>query len=272
MVETAPTLAPLDKGKGVVVIPSEDEEDTEDGQVFKRRRTTKVVTSHSSSNHGAESLREHPPSASSPPHQLALGYGAESAPTPIPPPAPELPQPVQRFLRGFLHQATLGGPTGKVVEEGITYSFGEYLSHASSWREQAEAKANDCLALENELALLKEKTQAQERRWFHLEVTNKETLKEAKKAKEAANKRPFIFIYSLMLLFFYCLENVSTLYICVDHCFYLLLQRCICCLPLTYFALLTYFTNYRQHVPFFLIFSTKTKCIPFSCSLTPFAS
>jgi len=44
VVETATTPAPLDKGKGVVVIPSEDDEDTEDGQVFKRRRTNKVVT------------------------------------------------------------------------------------------------------------------------------------------------------------------------------------------------------------------------------------
>ena len=61
MVETATTPAPLDKGKGVVVIPSEDDEDTKDGQVLKRRRTNKVVTSHSSSNHGAESRREHRP-------------------------------------------------------------------------------------------------------------------------------------------------------------------------------------------------------------------
>jgi len=62
MVETATTLAPLDKGKGVVMVPSDDDEDSADGQVFKRRRTTKVVTSNSSSIHGAESLREHPPS------------------------------------------------------------------------------------------------------------------------------------------------------------------------------------------------------------------
>ena len=63
--------APLDKGKGVVVVPSEDEEDFAEGQVFKRRRTTRaapqVATSTSSSSHGAESLREHPPSATSPP-------------------------------------------------------------------------------------------------------------------------------------------------------------------------------------------------------------
>jgi len=162
MVETATTPAPLDKGKGVVVIPSEDDEDTEDGQVFKRRRTTKVVTSHSSSNHGAESPREHPPSATSPPLQLALGGGVQSAPTPNPAPAPELPQPVQGFLRGFMHQATPGGSTDKTTEEGVAYYIGEYFSNAGSWREQAEAKADNCLALEKELALLKEQTRAQE--------------------------------------------------------------------------------------------------------------
>jgi len=189
VVETATTPAPLEKGKGVVVIPSEDDEDTEDGQVFKRRRTNKVVTSHYSSNHGAESLREHPPSATSPPDQLALGAGVESAPTPDPTPAPELPQPVQGFIKGFLHQATPGGSTDTTTKEGVAYCIGEYLSNARSWREQAEAKANDCLALEKELALLKEQTQAQERRWFHQEVSYKETLKEAQQAKDAANKR-----------------------------------------------------------------------------------
>ena len=189
MVETATTPAPLGKGKGVVVIPSRDDEDTEDGPNFKRRRTIKVVTSHSASNHSAESQRELPPSASSPPHQLASGNGVESAPTPTPALAPELPQLVQHLLRGFLHQATPGGPTGKAVEEGIAYSFREYLSHACSWREQAEAKASDRQVLENELALLKEQTKTQERRWFHQEVAYQDTLKEAQKAKEEANKR-----------------------------------------------------------------------------------
>jgi len=102
MVETATTPAPLDKGKGVVVVPSEDDEDIEDGQVFKRRKTNKVVSSHSSSNLDVEPLREHPPSATSSPHQLALGGGVESEPTPTPASAPELPQPVQELLRGYL--------------------------------------------------------------------------------------------------------------------------------------------------------------------------
>jgi len=187
MVETATTPAPLDKGKGVVVIPFEDDEDTEDGQVFKRRRTNKVITSHSSSNHGAESLREHPPSATSPPHQLALGGGVESAPTPNPVLAPKLPQPVQGFIRGFMHQATPEGLTDTTMEEGVAYYIGEYFSNARSWREQAAEKTSHCLTLEKELALLKEKTRAQEHRWFHQEVSYKETLKEAQQAKDASN-------------------------------------------------------------------------------------
>ena len=43
--------------------------------------------------------------------------------------------------------------------------------------------------LKSSFALLKEKTQAQERRWFHQEVSYKETLREAQQAKDVANKR-----------------------------------------------------------------------------------
>jgi len=102
LAETATTPAPLDKGKGVVVLPSNDEEDSAEGQVFKRRRTTKVVTSTSSSNHDAESLREHPPSATSPPQQLALEGGVESEP------AQTTPAPVQEMMRGYLHKVSPG--------------------------------------------------------------------------------------------------------------------------------------------------------------------
>ena len=112
LAETTTTLTPLDKGKGVVVVPSEDEEDTTEGQVFKKRRTTKVVTSISSSNHGVESLREHPPSTTSPPLQMALEGGIESKPTPAPASAPELPQPDQEMLRGYLHKVSPGGQEG----------------------------------------------------------------------------------------------------------------------------------------------------------------
>jgi len=88
-----------------------------------------------------------------------------------------------------MHQATPGGSTDKTTEEGVAYYIGEYFSNARSWREQAEAKSDNCFALEKELALPKEQTRAQERRWFHQEVSYKETLKEAQQAKDVANKR-----------------------------------------------------------------------------------
>jgi len=68
------------------------------------------------------------------------------------------------------------------MEENALRSFGEYLSLASSWRQETEAKAR-------ELALLKEQTNDQARRWFNQEAAIKEALKVALKAEEAANKR-----------------------------------------------------------------------------------
>jgi len=98
VVRTSP--APLIKGIGVVIVPS-NEEDFADGPVFKRRRTTTVAASHSALNQNVESLRENPPSASTPPHYMVLGEGAETAPVAAPTPAPELPKVVQLMLRGF---------------------------------------------------------------------------------------------------------------------------------------------------------------------------
>ena len=73
------TPTPLDKGKGVLVVPSDDEGSGE-GQVFKRRRTNRVITSRSASPQREESLRENPPSATSPPPQAGQEEGAESTP------------------------------------------------------------------------------------------------------------------------------------------------------------------------------------------------
>ena len=192
LVETATTPVPLDKGKGVVVVPSEDDEDSADGQVFKRRRTTKVVTCTSSSNHGAESLREHPPSATSPPQQLALEGGVESEPTPTPAPTPELPQPVQELLKGFLRRMTPGGPSEEARKESMTYYLGAFLACATTWRDQARAKASELSALqalEKECASLKEEKQTLVRHWTRQEEAYKDSLKEAQKVKDAANKR-----------------------------------------------------------------------------------
>jgi len=84
LVETAAPSAPLNKGKRVVVVPSDDDEDFAEGQVFKRRRTTQhapqTATSATSSSHGVDSLREDPPSASSPPRSLEGRADAEPEP------------------------------------------------------------------------------------------------------------------------------------------------------------------------------------------------
>jgi len=152
------------------MVPSEDDEDEDsaDGKVFKRRRTTKVVTSTSSSNHGVESLREHPPRATSPPQQLALEGGVESQPTPTPAPVLELPQPVQELPRGYLHWATPWGPSEEARKERMAYYLGAFLACATTWRDQARAKASELFALqalEKEFASLKEEKQTLERHW-----------------------------------------------------------------------------------------------------------
>jgi len=80
-------LAPVDKGKRVVVVPSSEEEDTADGPVSKKRRTNTVATSHSTSQRETNPPRENPPSAFTPPNYLALGEGVETIPEPTPTPA-----------------------------------------------------------------------------------------------------------------------------------------------------------------------------------------
>ena len=146
MVGASSPPAPLDKGKGVVIVPSSDEEDTVEGPVFKRRRTTTVAKSHSTSNKDVESLREHPPSVFTTPNYRALGEGAETAPEPTSAPAPELPRVVQHLLNGF-QQVLPEGSTDEAMEESVIRSLGGYLSRVSSWRQQTETKATEYQAL-----------------------------------------------------------------------------------------------------------------------------
>jgi len=133
--------APIDKGKGVVVVPSEDEDESVEGQVFKRRRITRAApqaaTSTSSSNHGADSLREHPPSATSPPQKMALEGGTKTEPTSTLPPAPELPPPVQEMLRGYFHKLSPGSQAEGAKKEVMNFYLGAFLACANTWREQA---------------------------------------------------------------------------------------------------------------------------------------
>jgi len=149
MVGTASPPTPLDKGKGVVVVPSNEEEDTVEGPVFKRRRTTMVATSHSTSHKDAPPPREDPPSALTPPNYMALGEGAKTNPEPAPAPTPELPQAVHFLLKG-LRQTLLENPPRKAIEENILHCLGEYISLASFWEQETETKAKELALLQQQ--------------------------------------------------------------------------------------------------------------------------
>jgi len=134
----SPSPAPLEKNKGVVLIPSNEDEDSVEGPVFKRRRTTAVATSHSSSDKRLASLRDNPPSASSPPRILALEEGAETVPEPSPAPAPELPRVIQHILRG-IQQEALGNLDDGALPENMALGLGGLLARASF----SEARAKE---------------------------------------------------------------------------------------------------------------------------------
>ncbi|XP_068503709.1 WEB family protein At5g16730, chloroplastic-like [Phaseolus vulgaris] len=163
LAETPVEPAPLAKGKGVVAVPSDDEGDSAEGQVFKRRRTSRAVpqvaTSTTSSSHGAESLRENPPSATSPSQPMTLEGGLGTEPTSAPPPTPELPPPMQDSLRGYLEKMS---PCG-----------------------QAEGPKKE----EKEVASLKDEKERLAQHWACKEVAYKDSLKIGQKAKEDASKR-----------------------------------------------------------------------------------
>jgi len=164
-----------------VVLPSDDEEDSAEGQVFKRRRTAKVVTSSSSSssNHCADSLREHPPSATSPPQQLALEGGVESEPAQTTS-APELPPPIQEMLRGYFHKVSPGSQSEGAKKVGMNFYLGAFMACANTWRDQARAKASEVSALqalEKECTSLKEEKEALVRRWARQEEAYKDSLR-----------------------------------------------------------------------------------------------
>ena len=163
LVEAATSSAPLDKGNEVVVVPSDDDEDSAEGQVFKRQRTTQhapqTVASATSFSHGADSLRENPPSANSLPQPMTLEGGTGPEPTSVPPPAPELPLPMQDSLRGFLDRTFPRGQAEEPQKENLYYDMGTFMSCAHTWHAQARAKAVEASAfqtLEKEVPSLKE--------------------------------------------------------------------------------------------------------------------
>ncbi|XP_068476882.1 eisosome protein 1-like [Phaseolus vulgaris] len=194
LVEVGASSAPLEKGKRVVEVVSDDEDSTE-RQVFKRQRTQhapQMVTSATSSSHRAESLREDPPSATSPPQSVHQERGFEAEPVGVLPPAPELPLPMQESLRGFLSMGSTGSQTEEPQRESMYYYMGLFMSCAYTWHKQSRAKtaqASAFQALEKEVASLKEGKERLAAHWGRQEGAYKESLRVAQKAREEANKR-----------------------------------------------------------------------------------
>jgi len=161
----SPSPTPLEKNKGVVLIPYDEDEDSMDGPVFKRMRTTAVATSHSSSDRRLASLRDNPPSASSPPRPLTLEEGAETVHEHSPTPASEHPRVIQHILRGVQLKA-LGNLDDRALPENMALSLGEFLARASFSSYQVEARAKERQVLTSELAQAKEQMVAQAQRFF----------------------------------------------------------------------------------------------------------
>jgi len=140
---------------------------------------------------GADSLREHPKSATSPPQAMALEGGVESEPA-QPAPTPELPLPIQDTLRGYVEKISPRSETKGPKKEGMNYYMGAFIACANTWRYQAKAKAIEASAfqaLEKENAVLKEEKETLSRRRERQEEAYKDSLRLIQKAKEDASNR-----------------------------------------------------------------------------------
>ena len=131
-----PPTTPLDKGKRVLTISSEDE-DSDVGPTYKRRRTNRIFYSRSPSPPHGGSLMNNPPSATSPSPQTVQEEGVVESvplPTPTPTPAPaaptptpelmEIPPPIRQLMRGFNERLSPGEPSGVRRSEGMPYYLG----------------------------------------------------------------------------------------------------------------------------------------------------
>ena len=157
-VASSPAPAPLDKGKRVLEVLSDDE-DSDDGVVFKRRKVARVPIPPPASPQGGGSFRDNPPSATSPipaTVQGERGDGAKIALSPTPaevsaaPAAPAspaspaspaaapdliaLPPPIIYFMRGFNWESM---PESFDRREGIPFYMEAFLAVALDWRTQA---------------------------------------------------------------------------------------------------------------------------------------
>ncbi|XP_068475061.1 uncharacterized protein [Phaseolus vulgaris] len=148
---SSPAPTPLDKGKRVLEILSDDE-DSEGVAPFKRRKSAQVPLLLEASPQGGNPFMDDPPSATSlppPTVQEDGGEGAEFAPPPPPvevsaSPAPvaaaaaldliAIPPPIMHLMRGFS-----GGtmPEGTDRKEGMPFYLGAFLAVALEWRAQA---------------------------------------------------------------------------------------------------------------------------------------
>ena len=170
-VASSPAPTPLDKGKRVLEIISDDE-DSDGVAPFKRRKAARVPTLPAASPQGGDSFRDNPPSATSLPPTMVqeeTGEGAKSAP---PPPqaevsvapasvaaAPDLisiPPPIMHLMKGFS-----GGsmPEGSDSKEGMPFYLGAFLAVALEWRAQvrnAVLQTQTLQALETRVAALEE--------------------------------------------------------------------------------------------------------------------
>jgi len=201
-VASTPTTGPLDKGKRVLTISSEDE-DSDVGPAYKRRRSNRIVYSRSPSPPHGGYLMNNPPSATSPSAQTVQEEGVvESAPLPTPTPTPaaptptpeplEIPSPIRQLMRGFTDKLSPGSCSGENRREGMPYYLGAFLAIALEWRAQAKSKADEARAIQafqQEVATLKEEKESLSRGWARQEEAYKTSLKLAQEAKEETAKQ-----------------------------------------------------------------------------------
>jgi len=199
VVASSPAPTPLDKGKRVLEIISDDE-DSDGVAPFRRRKAARVPILPAASPQGGDSFRDNPPSATSLPPTMVqeeTGEGAESAPPPPPTEvsvapasvaaAPNLiaiPPPIMHLMRGFS-----GGsmPEGSDRREGMPFYLGAFLAVALDWRAQARNVAlqtQTLQALEARVAALEEEKKTLGRQ----NEAYQASLKLAHEAKEEAGK------------------------------------------------------------------------------------
>jgi len=139
-VASSPAPTPLDKGKQVLEIISNDE-DSDGVAPFKRRKAARVPLLSAISLQGEDSFKDNHPSATSlPPAMVQEEAGEDVEYAPPPPPAEvsaspasvaaaldliAIPPPIMHLMRGFS-----GGsmPEGSDRKEGMPFNLGAFLA------------------------------------------------------------------------------------------------------------------------------------------------